>query len=233
MSDADFPAGAAILVVDDSAPNVKLLRVILGDAGYRVLDAYSGPEALEVLRREHPDAMLLDVRMPGMTGYDVCRKVREDPEFVTLPVIMVTALSQSEERIMGIEAGATDFISKPFNKKELLARVRASLMLARYGRSGIVPQLPGAVAILDPDWKMLAISPLAVELLGIPSTDATRYEFTALLGQPEKDRLAAGEEIADLFLQLHRPVRARHAVVRAPDGKPMLRVVTLSEAVPD
>src|SRR5512133_311343 len=121
MPDMAFPSGAAILVVDDSAPNVKLLRLILADAGYRVLEAYSGPEALETMRRERPDAMLLDVRMPGMTGYEVCKRVREDPEFAALPVIMVTALSMSEERIMGIESGATDFISKPFNKKELLA----------------------------------------------------------------------------------------------------------------
>src|SRR5512133_1588546 len=117
MPDEDFPAGATILVVDDSAPNVKLLRVILGAAGYRVLEAYSGPEALAVMHRERPDAMLLDVRMPGMTGYEVCRQIRDDPEFAGLPVIMVTALSQAEERITGIEAGATDFISKPFNKK--------------------------------------------------------------------------------------------------------------------
>ena len=120
-------AGATILVVDDAPPNVKLLRLILKDAGYRVLEASSGPEALETLRREKPDAMVLDVRMPGMTGYEVCREIRHDPEFAALPVIMVTALSLTEERIRGIEAGATDFITKPFNKKELLARIQSSL----------------------------------------------------------------------------------------------------------
>ncbi len=231
MPDEDFSAGATILVVDDAPPNVKLLRLILGDAGYRVVEAYSGPEALETMRLERPDAMLLDVRMPGMTGYEVCRRVREDPEFAAMPVIMVTALSLSEERIMGIESGATDFISKPFNKKELLARVRASLAMAKYGRNGIVPQLPGAVAVLDPDWKVLAMSPLATALLDIPSTGALQFDFARLLGQAGKERLAAGGELADDFmLEFRNPVRARHTAVRDPDGKVVLRVVVLAAA---
>lgn len=233
MPEKDFPAGATILVVDDAPPNVKLLRLILGDAGYRVLEAYSGPESLEMLHRDRPDAMLLDVRMPGMTGYDVCRKVREDPEFAALPVIMVTALSLAEERIMGIEAGATDFISKPFNKKELLARVRASLMMARYGRSGVVPQLPGAVLITDPDWKILAASPLAIGLLDIPSAGAMQFDFTQLLRPDEKELLVAGDEPGDLHLHARATVKARQSVIRDPDGKLILRVIAVSEAAPD
>ncbi|HXU92472.1 MAG TPA: response regulator, partial [Gallionella sp.] len=201
-------------------------------AGYRVLDAFSGPESLEVLRRERPDAMLLDVRMPGMTGYEVCRKVREDPEFAALPVIMVTALSQPEERIMGIEAGATDFISKPFNKKELLARVRASLMMARYGKSGIVPQLPGAVVIADPDWRILASSPQAIVLLGIPSAGAMQYDFTQFLEQAEKDSVSAGEEPAEFLLHFGKPIKAWQVAVRDPNGRIILRLITLSESPP-
>lgn len=231
MPDKEFPAGATILVVDDAPPNVKLLRLILGDAGYRVIEAFSGPEALETMRRERPDAMLLDVRMPGMTGYEVCRRVREDSEFAAMPVIMVTALSLAEERIMGIESGATDFISKPFNKKELLARVRASLMMARYGRSGVVPQLPGAVLIADPDWKILAASPLAIGLLDIPSTGAMQFDFTQLLGPDEKELLVAGEEPGELQLHARPAVKARQSVVRDPDGKLILRVIALSDMV--
>lgn len=232
MPDKEFPAGAAILVVDDAPPNVKLLRLILGDAGYRVIEAFSGPEALETLRRERPDAMLLDVRMPGMTGYEVCRIVREDPEFASIPVIMVTALSLSEERIMGIEAGATDFITKPFNKKELLARVRASLMMARYGRNGIVPQLPGAVLITDPDWKIIAASPLAIALLDIPSSGAMQFNFTQLLGPAEKELLVAGEEPGDLQLHARPAIKARQSAVRDLDGKLILRLITLGETPP-
>jgi len=227
MPDGNISAEAAILVVDDSAPNVKLLRLILGAAGYRVLDAYSGAEALEILHRDKPDAMLLDVRMPGMSGYDVCRQIRKDPEFSDLPVIMVTALSLAEERIIGIEAGATDFISKPFNKKELLARVRASLMLAKHGN--IVPQLPGAVLIADPEWRILALSPSAAIMLGIVSHDSRQFDFTQLLEQTEKDRLAAGNELTDFRLLQHPELTARQTAVAAPDGKLLLRLITLGE----
>lgn len=229
MSDGNVSAEATILVVDDSPPNVKLLRLILGAAGYRVLEAYSGVEALEILRRDKPDAMLLDVRMPGMTGYEVCRQIREDPEFATLPVIMVTALSLAEERIMGIEAGATDFISKPFNKKELLARVRASLMMAKCGRSGIIPQLPGAVLITDPAWKILALSPSAAMLLDIPSHDAVQFDFTQMLGQAEQDLLATGGELADFPLHRRTTLTARQTIVTNPDGRLILRLITLGE----
>jgi len=227
MSDADTPVAATILVVDDAPPNVKLLRLILGAAGYRVLDAYSGPEALEILHREKPDAMLLDVRMPGMSGYEVCRKIRTDPEFADLPVIMVTALSLAEERIAGIEAGATDFISKPFNKKELLARVRSSLMVTRH--SGIVPQLPCTVLIAAPGWKILALSPSASILLGIAAHDAQQFDFTELLGQAEKDTLAAGGELTDFPLHLRTPLRARQTAITAPDGTLVLRLIVLAQ----
>ena len=223
----DIPAAATILVVDDAPPNVKLLRLILGAAGYRVLDAYSGPQALEILHRDRPDVMLLDVRMPGMSGYEVCRKIRQDPEFADLPVIMVTALSLAEERIAGIEAGATDFISKPFNKKELLARVRSCLAMAKHG--GIAPQLPGAVLIAAPDWRILALSPSAAILLGIASRDAMRLDLTQLLLPAERDSLAMSDEPADLRLAGPPELTARHTAVTAPDGKLLLRLVTLGK----
>lgn len=227
MPDEGVPAGATILVVDDAHPNVKLLRLILGDAGYRVLEAYSGQEALEVLHRDRPDVMLLDVRMPGMTGYDVCKRIREDPEFAGLPVIMVTALSLTEERIKGIEAGATDFITKPFNKKELLARVRATLAAARYGKSCIVPQLPGAVVVTDSSWKILALSPLVAGLLGIPPGEAMQFDFRQLLGQAEQQLLASGEELRDFQLHVRTVVKARQTVVTDVNGKLALRVIVL------
>lgn len=229
MPDKGFPSNATILVVDDAPPNVKLLRLILGDAGYRVLDAYSGPQALEILHSEKPDAMLLDVRMPGMTGYEVCRKIREDPEFASLPVIMVTSMSLAEERIRGIEVGATDFISKPFNKKELLARVRASLVMAKCGKNGIIPQLPGAVLIADPDWKILAISPLAGALLDISTPGIMQFDFTQMLGQAELNLLASGGDLVDFQLPLRATLTARHFHITDPGGKLILRLVTLGE----
>jgi len=232
MPDETDPVGAMVLVVDDAPPNVKLLRLILKDAGYRVLEATSGPEALATLRRDKPDIMVLDVRMPGMTGYQVCREVRGDPEFAALPVIMVTALSLPEERLAGVEAGATDFISKPFNKKELLARVRASLVMAKLGKSGIVPQLPGAVVITGADWKVLAMSPLASVILDIPAPGILQLDFTQLLAREEQDILAGGGELSAFRLPIQGArlaVTARQQTILDAAGHPLLRLIVLSE----
>lgn len=229
MLDEIRPVLAKVLVVDDAAPNVKLMRVILKDAGYQVLEAYSGPEALDILRREKPDAMVLDVRMPGMTGYEVCQAVRRDPEFATLPVIMVTALSLPEERIRGIEAGATDFISKPFNKKELLARLQSSLAIAKNLRSGIVAQLPGAVVIVDAAWKVLAVSPLASTLLGIPTPGTGELDFTALLDPAAQEAALRGENFRFQAPATQAPLAARQFAVYDPPGERMLLILALAE----
>jgi adenylate cyclase len=120
-----------ILVVDDLAPNVRLLEAVLSPKGFRVATASSGQEALDVLSKQHPDLVLLDILMPGMDGYEVCRQIREDPGTAFLPVIMITA-SGEEEKIRAIESGADDFVNKPFDQAELLARVRSLVRVKRY-----------------------------------------------------------------------------------------------------
>jgi class 3 adenylate cyclase len=116
-----------VLVVDDTPHNVKLLADLLAVKGYAVATAANGEEALARVAAEQPDLVLLDVMMPGLSGYDVCRRLRADPATALLPVVLVTSLDPQGERVKGIEAGADDFLSKPINQPELFARVRSLL----------------------------------------------------------------------------------------------------------
>jgi len=120
---------ARILVVDDIAPNVKLLEARLTAEYFDVLTATDGPSAIAVAQRETPDLILLDVMMPGMDGFEVCRRLKADPATRHIPVVMVTALTEMEDRVRGLEAGADDFLSKPVNEIALFARVRSLVRL--------------------------------------------------------------------------------------------------------
>ena len=126
---APVPAPAKILVVDDTPANVKLLVDVLAAKGYAVSSAVNGEQALACIAEQAPDLVLLDIMMPGLSGYDVCRKIREDPATALLPVVLCTSLDPKQERINGIEAGADDFIPKPINQQELFARVKSLLRI--------------------------------------------------------------------------------------------------------
>jgi len=118
---------ARILVVDDTPANIKLLGDLLAVKGYAVATAANGEQALAQVASWRPDLVLLDIMMPGLSGYDVCRKLRADPATALLPVVLVTSLDPHAERVKGIEAGADDFLSKPINQPELFARVKSLL----------------------------------------------------------------------------------------------------------
>ncbi len=119
-----------ILVVDDDREIVRLVRAYLEQGGYQVLSAYNGETALHILRRERPDLVVLDLMLPDRDGWDVTRVVRSDPALAGTPIIMLTARVEDHDKIVGLELGADDYVTKPFNPREVVARVRAVLRRA-------------------------------------------------------------------------------------------------------
>lgn len=120
---------ARILVVDDVLANVKLLEVRLQAEYFDVRTAHNGEDALRIVRSERVDLVLLDVMMPGLTGFEVCRRLKGDPETAHVPVVMVTALDEAEDRVKGLECGADDFLTKPVSEIALLTRVKSLVRL--------------------------------------------------------------------------------------------------------
>jgi two-component system cell cycle response regulator len=120
---------ARVLVVDDILPNVKLLEAKLTSEYYDVLTATSGAEALEKIEEQKPDIVLLDVMMPGMDGFEVCSRIKDNPKLAHIPVVMVTALTDVADKVRGLESGADDFLSKPINDIALMSRVRSLVRL--------------------------------------------------------------------------------------------------------
>ncbi len=129
-----MPATATLLIVDDSPGGRKTLEELLLSPDYQLASAGNGVEALAKAVELSPDLILLDVMMPGMDGFEVCRRLRADPHLAEVPVVMVTALDDRNSRLQGIEAGADDFVSKPFDRAELRARIRTIIRLNRYRR---------------------------------------------------------------------------------------------------
>lgn len=116
-----------ILIVDDEPSTAEMFRLMLDQAGYRVAVAHGTGVAINALRRERPDLLLLDVMMPGVSGLELCRYVRRDPEWAHLPIVLISAKSQPEDIQEGLEAGATVYLTKPVAKDELLESIRRAL----------------------------------------------------------------------------------------------------------
>src|SRR4051812_46984057 len=188
---------ARILVVDDIESNVRLLQAKLSAEYYEVLTASDGPTALAIAGSERPDIVLLDVMMPGMDGFDVCRRLKEDPETRHVPVVLVTALDGRADRVAGLEAGADDFLTKPIDDVMLFSRVRSLVRLkavidelrdreASGRRMGVIAGAAsrlggsgGRILIVDDNERQAqrVSSELAVEHRPVVETDA----FKALL----------------------------------------------------
>jgi len=121
-----------ILVVDDDPKNLKLVKAMLDPKHYDCLCTKNGPEALEILKEHLPDLMLIDVMMPLMDGFELTRKIKNNLLTKDIPIILITALSDRDSRLQGLEAGAEEFINKPFVKEELMIRIRNLLRLKEY-----------------------------------------------------------------------------------------------------
>jgi len=118
-----------VLIVDDDQPSLELLHAYLEDVDCQIVAAHDGLEALQIIDRKTPDLVLLDVMMPKMSGFEVCKRIKNDPKTGDIPVIMVTALNEFGDIERGIDSGTDDFISKPVNKLELVTRVKTMLKL--------------------------------------------------------------------------------------------------------
>jgi two-component system sensor histidine kinase ChiS len=125
------PDGPLLMVADDEPVNLRILESFLRLEGYRVITLKSGLDTLAAIEKEKPDLLLLDIMMPGMSGYEVCENLRQDFDHAALPIIMLTALNQTEDRVRGFEVGANDYLSKPFNKQELAARIAAHIQASK------------------------------------------------------------------------------------------------------
>lgn len=170
-----------VLVVDDNKETVRAVRVYLEREGFEVFSAYDGETALHMLRREHPDLVVLDLMLPDRDGLDITRIVRKDATLHQIPIIMLTARVEDEDRIIGLEIGADDYISKPFNPREVAARVRSVL---RRSKGDLDDDGERSLTYdglrLDPSRRKLTLNDEAIDL--------TRIEFElmhALMSSPE------------------------------------------------
>ena len=149
MNPALAATDTRILIVDDTPANIQALAAILKNKGYQISAATNGKQALEVLARVQPDLILLDVMMPEMDGFETCRRLKEDERWRQIPVIFLTSKTETSDIVQGFELGAVDYVAKPFNTHELLARVNTHLTMDRLRRENerlLLSILPGSVA---------------------------------------------------------------------------------------
>ena len=172
-----------ILVVDDQFQNIELLEAYLVPQGYEIIEASSGEEALEKLSHNSIDLVLLDIMMPGMSGIEVLEKLRADEKTRFIPVVMVTVLKETEDKVKALEAGCDDFISKPFNKVELLARVKSILKISYYLRQldekekfkAVISEMGDGVIVCGKDWNIKSINSSALKYLNIAETNGIGF----------------------------------------------------------
>ncbi len=158
--------GRKILVVDDEAVLVETIAYNLEQAGYAVVTAADGASALEAAQREKPDLIILDLMLPEMDGLEVCRQLRREGDTATTPIMMLTAKGEEIDKVVGLEVGADDYVTKPFGRRELLARVRALLRRTDYAVPSEESVVRDTVVEVPLPNRELAAGPLRIDLAG-------------------------------------------------------------------
>ena len=205
---------ARVLVVDDIPANVKLLEAKLGAEYFEVVTAGSGPEALTAIEHEKPDIVLLDVMMPGMDGFEVCRRIKTNPQTAHLPVVMVTALDQVSDRVQGLEAGADDFLTKPVNDVALFARVRSLVRLKTMVDELRLRQATGeSMGLVDQNETALTEHPGRGHILIVEDREQSAQRISETLSRDHDVEIVS---------------QTMEAVVRAKDGDFDLIIASLS-----
>jgi diguanylate cyclase (GGDEF)-like protein len=227
-----------IFVVDDTPDNVELLTRILNRAGFDVSSADGGQLALEMIEHDPPELVLLDIQMPGMDGYEVCRRLKENPALSAIPVIFVSALDDVSDKVKGLEMGAVDYVTKPYQRAEVLARVRIQLKIYRLQReleqrNAVIEQQKSELEVANAELMRLSTTD---HLTGIPNRRrfielveeeirvADRYGATFTLVMLDVDRFKAvhdtyGHDVGDQVLRhvattIRSSLRASDAVAR-------------------
>ena len=235
---------AMILVVDDNVVNCELMDAMLEPHGYQVTHAYSGMEALQKIEGSPPQLILLDVAMPGMDGFEVARRLRAQESTRVIPILMLTAMGDVEHRVQGLDSGADDYLTKPVEATELLARVQSSLRLTnlrqqvdeRQKLELVLGDVSDGILIVDARGQVHEASPSACRLLSLNDDfepcplDGVWGELT---GVPESIIQSVGEgESLDFILQRDEPalfLQVRLRPVRDPQGEPTGAVLSIRD----
>jgi len=190
-----------ILVVDDEEKIVNIVKAYLEREGYQVITAYDGKAALDLARSQLPDLIVLDLMLPGMSGWDICRALRKESE---VPIIMLTARDEDTEKIVGLELGADDYLTKPFNPKELVSRVRAVLRRS-IGRAATTMVLNIGELSIETDKRLVyrgeelvELTPIEFDILGVLAEHPGRvYTRMQLLDKVHGDAYEGYERTID------------------------------------
>lgn len=196
-----------ILVVDDSRVNRRLLSVILQKAGYEVVEAANGTSAVQTAMEMRPDLILLDVIMPGLDGYKVCERIKNDPQTSDIPIIFLTAMANAKDKIRGLDTGAADYVTKPFDKGEVVARVRSQLRISSLTKKlteanreliekqrridldleaaagiqrSLLPQGPPRTAVLESAWRFKPCESIGGDIFNIARLDEHSFSVYML-----------------------------------------------------